>query len=48
METTPSEGFFPRLVCAGALFCPGRGNFVLILDTEWKQRAEALVRSDPS
>ena len=44
METTPPKDFFPRLVkliSAGALFYLGRGNFALILDTEWEQRAEA-------
>ena len=50
METSPPKGFFPPLVWlvfAGALFCSGRGNIALILDTEWKRRAEAIVRGDP-
>ena len=51
MGTSPPKGFFHRLIkliCASALFCLGRGNFVFILDTEWDHRAEALVRGDPS
>ena len=51
MGTSPPKGFFHRLIkliCASALFCLGRGNFVLILDTEWDHRAEAKDKKNPT